>query len=123
MEESLVERLKIRASIRRQIPSRKSVQEGKPDRLSDLLEEAAAEISRLECIAYDNTNLQIFLDIHVMMSNALEKPDLKNNIKEVIKFTQGYIEQIRGPAPPCYGEDDCSTDVLSRCPWRMSCGH
>lgn len=47
-EQSLTERLRIRAEIRRQIPSRKSVQEGKPDRIADLLEEAADEIERLE---------------------------------------------------------------------------
>lgn len=40
-------RLKIRAEIRRQIPTRKSVQEGKPDRISDLLEEAAEVILEL----------------------------------------------------------------------------
>jgi hypothetical protein len=36
-----------RAEIRRQIPGRKSVQEGQPDRIADLLEEAAREIIRL----------------------------------------------------------------------------
>lgn len=41
-------RLRERARIRRQIPSRKSVQEGAPDRLADLLDEAAAEIQRLK---------------------------------------------------------------------------
>lgn len=45
--EDLVERLEKRAEIRRQITSRKSVQEGKPDRIADLLEEAADEIVRL----------------------------------------------------------------------------
>ncbi len=40
----LIERLRKRAEIRRQIQSRKSVQEGKPDRLADLLEEAANEL-------------------------------------------------------------------------------
>lgn len=45
--EDLVYRLRKRAEIRRQIPGRKSVQEGKPDRVADLLEEAAAEIERL----------------------------------------------------------------------------
>ena len=40
-EQPLVDRLRIRASIRRSIPSRKSVQEGKPDRIANLLEEAA----------------------------------------------------------------------------------
>jgi adenylosuccinate lyase len=46
-EQTLVERLRNRAMIRRQIPNRKSVQEGKPDRIADLLEEAADEIVRL----------------------------------------------------------------------------
>jgi hypothetical protein len=47
VEEDLVERLLKRAEIRRQIPTRKSVQEGKPDRIADLLEEAAKEIKSL----------------------------------------------------------------------------
>ncbi len=45
--EDLVYRLRKRAEIRRQIPTRRSVQEGKTDRLADLLDEAAAEIERL----------------------------------------------------------------------------
>jgi len=45
--QTLIERLRIRATIRRQISTRKSVQENKPDRLADLLEEAANEIERL----------------------------------------------------------------------------
>ena len=45
--EDLVYRLTERAKIRRQIKTRKSVQEGLPDRISDLLEEAAAEIISL----------------------------------------------------------------------------
>lgn len=47
-EQSLVFRLRKRAEIRRQIPSRLSVQEGKPDRIADLLEEAADKIKNLE---------------------------------------------------------------------------
>ncbi len=46
-EQDLVFRLRKRAEIRRQIQSRKSVREGKPDRIADILEEAAAEIERL----------------------------------------------------------------------------
>jgi hypothetical protein len=45
--EDLIYRLRKRAEIRRQISTRKSVQEGKPDRIADLLEEAANEIERL----------------------------------------------------------------------------
>ncbi len=47
-ENELVYRLRKRAEIRRQIQTRKSVQEGKPDRIADLLEEAALEIERLK---------------------------------------------------------------------------
>ena len=43
-EQDLVYRLRKRAEIRRQIPGRRSVQEGAPDRIADLLEEAAAEL-------------------------------------------------------------------------------
>jgi len=45
--EPLTTRLRKRAEIRRQITTRKSVQEGKPDRLADLLEEAADAIVML----------------------------------------------------------------------------
>jgi len=47
-EQSLVYRLRMRAEIRRQIATRKSVQEGRPDRIADILEEAANEIERLQ---------------------------------------------------------------------------
>ena len=49
-EQTLVERLRIRASIRRNNTERKSVQEGKPDRIANLLEEAADEIERKDNI-------------------------------------------------------------------------
>ena len=55
-EQSLVFRLRKRAEIRRQIQDRKSVMEGKPDSIADLLEEAADEIEKFaelivrECI-------------------------------------------------------------------------
>lgn len=26
------------------------------------------------------------------------------------------------PEPDCFGQDDCSTLMLSMCPWRMDCG-
>ena len=44
--DDLVYRLRKRAEIRRQIPGRKSVQDNAPDRIADLLEEAANEIER-----------------------------------------------------------------------------
>jgi hypothetical protein len=47
-EQSLIFRLRKRAEIRRQIQDRKSVQEGQPDRIADLLEEAANELERYQ---------------------------------------------------------------------------
>lgn len=47
-QQSLVFRLRKRAEIRRQIQDRKSVQEGAPDKIANLLEEAANEIERLQ---------------------------------------------------------------------------
>lgn len=43
-QQDLITRLRTRASIRRNIQTRKSVQEGQPDRIAELLEEAAEEI-------------------------------------------------------------------------------
>jgi len=45
--QDLIFRLRKRAEIRRQISTRKSVQNGEPDRIADLLEEAAKEIESL----------------------------------------------------------------------------
>ena len=54
-ENDLVYRLRKRAEIRLQIPSRKSVQEGAPDRIADLLEEAASEIESLRKISTEHS--------------------------------------------------------------------
>jgi hypothetical protein len=54
-EQSLVFRLRKRAEIRRQIQGRKSVIEGKPDRIADLLDEAANEIEQLKKIVELNS--------------------------------------------------------------------
>lgn len=48
MKNDLIKRLLKRAEIRRQIQTRKSVQKGKADRISDLLEEAAEAIINLQ---------------------------------------------------------------------------
>lgn len=55
--ESLIYRLRKRAEIRRGIESRKSVQEGKPDRIADLLEEAADEIHTLQSVVGEQDDI------------------------------------------------------------------
>lgn len=47
-DQPLIYRLRKRAEIRRQIPGRLSVTENKPDKIADLLEEAANEIEQLK---------------------------------------------------------------------------
>lgn len=56
---NLIERLRKRAEIRRNISTRKSVQEGKPDRIADLLEEAA---NALEYQQYRYEDLERYMD-------------------------------------------------------------
>lgn len=56
-DQGLVFRLRKRAEIRRQIPGRLAVVEGKPDRIADLLDEAADKIQLLECELQDLKDL------------------------------------------------------------------
>ena len=56
--EDLIYRLRKRAEIRRSISTRKSVIEGKPDRISDLLEEAAIALeNKVETLTREEFNL------------------------------------------------------------------
>jgi len=62
-QQPLIERLRTRAAIRRSIKNRKSVQEGKPDRIADLLDEAADEVTGLQ-----TANLEL---IEVLKANQI----------------------------------------------------
>jgi hypothetical protein len=61
MSDDLVYRLRKRAEIRRQIPDRKSVQEGQPDRIADLLEEAADALEKREWVGLTNEEIVGFI--------------------------------------------------------------
>jgi len=87
--EDLVYRLRKRAEIRRQIPTRKSVQENQPDRLSDLLEEAANEIQRLKGINMNNIeslieNVVLQLDKDPMEQSVLTDTIVRNYTKTIV---------------------------------------
>jgi hypothetical protein len=56
-DQSLVFRLRKRAEIRRQIPGRLAAVEGKPDKIADLLDEAADKIESLEREVLDSRDL------------------------------------------------------------------
>ncbi len=59
--------------------------------------------------------LQELLDREANASNS-------GNIEERNRL-RGLIIEKRGlTAPPCWGQDDCSTMTMVRCPWRIDCG-
>lgn len=64
------------------------------------------------------TPLQELLNEEAKMSN--KGMDKEHPFRKII------LEEIRQRrseiAPACFGEDDCSTSMLSRCPFRMDCG-
>ena len=76
----LIYRLRERARIRRQIPTRKSVEEGKTDRISDLLEEAAAAIEQLTVAQSTQGWVQQCLPLHIEVQNALDSADYKQSL-------------------------------------------
>ena len=77
----LIYRLRERARIRRQIPTRKSVEEGKPDRISDLLEEAADTIEGMIDVEFKQVMAHDWLIKRQIMSDevmaALDSADYK----------------------------------------------
>ena len=73
MNDDLVYRLRNRAEIRRQIPGRKSVEEGARDRIADLLEEAANAIERVQPIDDEKVIHNAFRDAESYQIPMTEK--------------------------------------------------
>lgn len=98
MDEDLVTRLRKRAAIRRQIPGRKSVQEGKPDRMADLLDEAATEIEKLQAVLLrapldvDFRVACIADDLRAWTTHAIEKHYV-GEIRETPCEVCGYVRK------------------------------
>jgi hypothetical protein len=58
----------------------------------------------------ETTPIQHLLNTEAQLAN------LRSEIHE-------KIIAMRGDEPPvCWGQDDCSTLILSMCPWRIDCG-
>lgn len=63
------------------------------------------------------SKIQKLLDKEAWLSN---NRCAKQGEREAI---HAEIKELRGSIPPpCWGEDDCSTAMLVRCPWRIDCG-
>ncbi len=64
------------------------------------------------------TTIQELLDKEATLSNqGFGEGEERQQTLTMIRLMRD--EQYR---PVCFGEDDCSTNMLSRCPWRMDCG-
>ena len=64
------------------------------------------------------SDLQDLLDQEATLANSgLGDSEQRKQLHTVIRLTRD--EQYR---PVCFGEDDCSTNMLMRCPWRIDCG-
>jgi hypothetical protein len=60
--------------------------------------------------------IQILLDREARLSNTGQKDD------PTYAAAHEELKHLRGTeAPVCWGEDDCSTLILSQCPWRIDC--
>lgn len=64
------------------------------------------------------TRIQELLNEEAKMSN--KGMDKEHPFRKIVLEE---IRQLRGfPPPACFGQDDCSTTILSQCPFRMDCG-
>jgi hypothetical protein len=64
------------------------------------------------------TELQTLLNEEAMLSNT-GRGDSKERMQLHTIIRLKRDEKYR---PGCFGDDDCSTIMLSQCPWRMDCG-
>lgn len=91
MSDDLVYRLRKRAEIRRQIDTRKSVQNNEPDRIADLLEEAANEYKKVSEIMekYKKVLIDIANDYHEESFDKVKQQNIDHIkwAKEVLNET------------------------------------
>jgi hypothetical protein len=62
-------------------------------------------------------NLQDLLNEEAKLCNTgFGDSEERRRIHTVIRLKRTH-------QPGCFGEDDCSTQMLSTCPWRIDCGN
>ena len=61
--------------------------------------------------------IQEMLDEEAWISN-----NGKGDSDERMKLHTAIRLKRMQPAPVCFGEDNCSSRILSMCPWRIDCG-
>jgi len=81
----LVYRLRKRAEIRRQIPSRKSVLEGAPDRIADLLEEAADALEQRQWVGLTDEDFAVMIHIQLGDGSIFDSKVFAKKIEAMLK--------------------------------------
>lgn len=62
--------------------------------------------------------IQDLLDAEVALANAGKRDcEERKQLLTLIKLRRDESQR-----PDCFGDDDCSTYLLSICPWRNECG-
>lgn len=137
MTEDLIERLRKRAEIRRQIPTRKSVRAGEPDRIADLLEEAAGAIEDLDEVLEDKRRLTKELSDILTPFGGPKRPSLcdvvcvveklKSDLKKYLlerdeAETKWHAHQKNVPCGGCEGGHDTYWKSIIESPqWEAWC--
>ena len=85
MSDDLVYRLRKRAEIRRQISTRKSVQNNEPDRIADLLEEAAVVLNKFTNVLEEIANDSV--------EESFDKVKQQNS--DHVKWAKKVLEEVR----------------------------
>jgi hypothetical protein len=56
------------------------------------------------------------------MTQVQELLDKEASLANRRDLVHKQIKVLRGIHPPvCWGNDDCSTNIMSQCPWRIDC--
>lgn len=64
------------------------------------------------------SKMQDLLNKEARLSNAGKGDSAER--QEILTLIR--LQRDEAYRPSCFGEDDCSTQMLSTCPWRMDCG-
>jgi hypothetical protein len=93
-DNDLIHRLRKRAEIRRSIKDRKSVQEGKPDRISDLLEEAADSLEVYQSFSVHVQKNETDEDLRKKVLDIWDRVEGKSNSSVVTHTRQVIVDRI-----------------------------
>jgi hypothetical protein len=105
MKSDLIDRLRKRAEIRRQIPSRKSVQNNEPDRIADLLEEAANELTETQKkLSHLEKMVVWYEDITLRGTHSDE---YENGFWAAVEFVERHQNEASASCNSFCGEYEC----------------